>query len=333
MKTQLYIRVDGNAQIGFGHFSRTVSLAFMLSDIFDIIFVSQFIPEHILNSIQHQNWQYLSISSETSFFDRLRSENIVVLDGYNFDTEYQKIIKSKACKLICIDDLHAHPFLADVIINSSPGSTKKDYQCAPNTKLCLGLDYILLRPLFLEQAKQLRIIGQKSTLFICFGGSDIGEFTWKILNNVLEQNQCVQKINVVITHTNPKRNEIEKLAKTTTNKDVFVFNTLSEQEILNVMLDSNIAIVPSSNILFEVLCVKMPVLSGYYVDNQRSIYQGVSSLGLIQGLGNLYECYNFGELLDQLTLEQSNHMIQIQKQFITGSSSDHIKSCFKVLLK
>ena len=40
------------------------------------------------------------------------------------------------------------------------------------------------------------------------------------------------------------------------------------------MLHCNFAIAPASTILYELCCVKMPILSGFYVDNQELIYKG-----------------------------------------------------------
>ena len=46
---------------------------------------------------------------------------------------------------------------ADVVINHSPYIQETHYKKEPYTKLVLGTKYALLRPLFLEEAKQDRI--------------------------------------------------------------------------------------------------------------------------------------------------------------------------------
>ena len=40
------------------------------------------------------------------------------------------------------------------------------------------------------------------------------------------------------------------------------------------MQKCNFAVAPASTILYELLCVKMPIFSGFYVDNQELIYKG-----------------------------------------------------------
>ena len=78
----------------------------------------------------------------------LQGNEIVVLDGYNFDTVYQTEIKSKGCKLVCIDDIHAYHFVADVVINHAPDISREQYSCESYTKLYLGTEYLLLKKLF-----------------------------------------------------------------------------------------------------------------------------------------------------------------------------------------
>ena len=45
------------------------------------------------------------ISHEEEFLDKLSGDSLVVVDGYHFNTAYQKRIKAIGSKLICIDDL------------------------------------------------------------------------------------------------------------------------------------------------------------------------------------------------------------------------------------
>ncbi len=68
-------------------------------------------------------------------FKIFRIAIIVVLDGYHFGTNYQKQIKLKGAKLVCIDDMHDKEFVADLIINHIPRITPQDYNVQPFTNL------------------------------------------------------------------------------------------------------------------------------------------------------------------------------------------------------
>jgi spore coat polysaccharide biosynthesis predicted glycosyltransferase SpsG len=85
-----------------------------------------------------------------TFLSSLKGDEIVVLDNYYFDTNYQKKIKEKGCRLVCIDDMHDKHYVADVVINHAEGIVKSHFSYDPNTLLLLGLKYALLRSPFLK---------------------------------------------------------------------------------------------------------------------------------------------------------------------------------------
>lgn len=55
------------------------------------------------------------IQYDKSFLSSLNFDDIVVLDNYFFDTDFQKAIKLKGCKLVCIDDIHTRHFYCDIL--------------------------------------------------------------------------------------------------------------------------------------------------------------------------------------------------------------------------
>src|ERR1700744_1135916 len=184
MKPEIYIRADGSSKIGLGHIVRCTALAHMLKDNFKITFVCKEIPEQSKVDLQKSDFELILINTEEEFFKLLDLDKIVVLDGYDFDTNYQKKIKSTGCKLVCIDDLHDKEFVADLIINHAPGVKPKNYKAQLYTQFALGLDYALLRPAFLEQAKKERKIENIKTVLICFGGADFKNLTESTLQTV-----------------------------------------------------------------------------------------------------------------------------------------------------
>src|SRR5690554_1634601 len=106
MKKQIYIRADGDSQIGLGHLVRCMALAQMLTSDFEICFVSKQIPQSLINELNQFGFSLLIIINEDEFFRRLEGKEIVILDHYELDSIYQKTIKNFGSKLICIDDLH-----------------------------------------------------------------------------------------------------------------------------------------------------------------------------------------------------------------------------------
>ena len=284
---KVIIRVDGNSSMGLGHIYRGLAIAEMLKDQFDVIFVIRqtttaipiedsgfsfrFIPKNII------------INKESEWLkDFFTSEAIIILDGYQFDENYQTKLKNYNFKLIYIDDLALGTQKADFVINHNPGAKEIDYKTEEYTKLALGLNYAMLRPVFLEIAKQKRHIQNIDTAFVCFGGSDTYDYTLRSVKALLKVDQF-KKINVVIGEAYAHE-DIFELCKT--NPIININKNLSETELIAIMQASNFAIAPSSTILLELMAVGMPILSGYYVENQKKFYQHLKDHNLIYGIDN-----------------------------------------------
>src|SRR4051794_21302991 len=105
-KRKIIFRVDGNSSIGLGHIVRCCALADMLKDNFDCYFHVRKTSKEIIadirkycTSVSELNDQ-VSYEKEAVIWSRtLNREEIVVLDGYQFNTQYQSEIKSKGCQL------------------------------------------------------------------------------------------------------------------------------------------------------------------------------------------------------------------------------------------
>lgn len=96
--------------------------------------------------------QFVSLDEESHFDDfltYLTGKEIVVLDNYFFTTDYQRAIKGKGCKLVCVDDMHDKHYVADVVINHALTDTSL-FEVEPYTKLAIGNNWALLRKPFLK---------------------------------------------------------------------------------------------------------------------------------------------------------------------------------------
>jgi UDP-2,4-diacetamido-2,4,6-trideoxy-beta-L-altropyranose hydrolase len=266
LKNRLLIRVEGSVETGMGHLVRCLSLAGMVFDLFEITFVGRSLfPESILQNIKANAFSFKQIKSEEDFFEILNSGDIVLLDGYTFESEYQKKVKSIGCKLVCIDDLHDKVMYADLVINHVPGVSVKDYRAANYTRFALGTDYALLRSTFLKSDDSERASKVIKTLLICFGGSDPLNLTMSALNTALKFTEF-EKILVI---SGPGYSFKDELVQFISGKDrIKHYHDLSEEEMYSVLRSADLAIVPASGILMEVLTFKIPVITGIYIQNQ-----------------------------------------------------------------
>lgn len=329
MNCKIVFRVDGSPEMGLGHLVRCIALAHMLKEAFDIIFVCRLIPEKIINELADNNFQLQIISSENNFFYLINPDNIVVLDGYAFDSVYQNQIKAAGCKLVCIDDLHDKEFVADLIINHAPGIIPDHYKARPYTQFALGPEYALLRPVFLEQAKKERKIEKTDKVLICFGGSDhnnLTEHTLKVVKGFSQFN----KIMVITGPAYLHLNSLSSLIKS--DQRIMHFHAADENYMLSIMQEANLAIVPASGILLEALAARCQVVSGMHIENQKLFYSNFKRTGAFFDAVDFNESDLFKAIEKSLTIsykEQSiidgNSGYRLLKYFLRLEIIDKIK--------
>jgi len=283
LREKIYIRADGSLIIGLGHLTRCIALAQMLTPEFEPIFVCREIPESILRDLKRTGFEVNLVITEDDFLSLITNKDMVVLDDYSFDSAYQTKVKSLCRKLICIDDLHEMEFVADLIINHAPGVSHQDYRATGSTEYALGLDYVLLRPSFLEQACKKREISIIQSVIICFGGADYKNLTYSTTRSIIQ----FKEFRKVVIVTGTAYDQLDSLNELL-NKDnrITHLHSVNEDEMLSLMLQSELAIVPSSGILLEALAAGCVVISGTYAENQRIIFERFLKFGAIESAEN-----------------------------------------------
>ncbi len=323
-KTTVYFRADGNTQIGLGHLVRCIALAQMLHDSFKIIFVCRDIPTEMVNELRKHAFVLSQIENESFFFSEVSRHDIVVLDGYDFDLDYQKRIKLTGCKLVCVDDLHDQEFLADLIINHAPGVSANDYRAQPNTQFALGPEFVLLRPAFLQHShKRTKYANENKTILICFGGLDHENLSLITLKAVLDYAE-LKKIILITGPSYQYFNTIESIVK----KDdrIEYYHAIDEEKMVELMHLTDIAIVPASGILLESLAIGPIVISGMYTENQRLIFERYNNSGSFISAGNFSYDEIYKAVKTSLSLENKNSSI------FDGLSGRRIREKFFALI-
>ena len=271
MKQRIYFRADAGREIGYGHFIRTLALADMLKDDFDCVFVTQS-PTAYQQAEVSGVCPLVGLPATDArlgmFLNMLEGDEIVVLDNYFYDTDYQRAIKAKGCKLVCIDDMHDKHYVADVVINHALSESilfsKEVY-----THLCLGPSWALLRKPFLENAlfvqkNRLKASGVERVT-VCFGGVDVFRLT--------------ERVSAI-------------LAKIPGIKYIDCIDSLHRRDargIADSLMAADMAFVSASTVCMEAFACGVPVAAGYYVDNQIGVYEEYKRRGYIIPLGNLLD--------------------------------------------
>lgn len=259
---KICFRADAGVNTGYGHFIRSLALADMLKDEFDCVFYTTEPTPYQIGEVQ-KVCSYVSLSEATkfeNFLADLDGTEIVVLDNYFYTTDYQREIKAKGCKLVCIDDMHDKHYVADAVINHAL-TDKSLFDCEVYTKLCLGFDYALLRSPFLKKKSE---VIRNNDIIINFGGSDPFNTTEHVVSLLLKIN--VPNNIVVVLGNNAYLSEDNR-------QRVKVLHNLNAEEMVTLFDESEKGIFCTSTVCIEALSRGLKVIAGYDVDNQVDFYK------------------------------------------------------------
>lgn len=285
-KRKIYFRADAGPEIGYGHYIRSLALADMLKQDFDCTMFTQTPTDYQLRECESV-CPIVVLPNDDSKFDKfleyLHGDEIVVLDNYFFTTDYQRAIKAKGCKLVCIDDMHDKHYVADVVINH--GCTDLSlFEAEHYTRLCLGLDYALLRRPFWKLNEKLERIPKSYA--ICFGGADSHNLTCAYAE--------------LVTSLYPNSRVIAIIGDSYQYKDILstipmveIRKRLSASEMASLFASVENVICSASTTCFEALACGARVYAGWYVDNQIEIYKTLCDRSAIIPLGDLLHSERF----------------------------------------
>ena len=318
MMKKLLFRADGNSEIGLGHLYRLFAIVEIYKKTTDYIFITR--KESTLKVIPN-DYPVESISNNIDLIDEPKwlstnyssNEYIIIIDGYQFTQDYQKKLKSLGYTIMYIDDLITNHQYADIIVNHSEGLQEENYTAEYYSLLALGTQYAILRPSFLEATRKKRLIYNIDTVFVCFGGADMFDLSYKATKALLLFSKF-KKIHILLGGAYKHKHIFELQEK---NSNIYIHQNLQEKEIVSVMEQCNLAIAPASTTLYELCAIQMPILSGYFVKNQLNIYNSFLEKGAIYGCGDFsnYSIQDFFESIQKMTsLKEYNSSLKVQQE-------------------
>lgn len=278
---KLFFRADADRTIGFGHFSRSLALADMLKDSFECTFFTQ-TPTDYQKAEVERVCKLIALPADDSKFDLflnyLSGDEIVFLDNYFFTSDYQLRIKKKGSKLICLGTNDRH-YYCDVLINYAE-SHPEIFSVEPYTSIKLGMDWVILRKPF----RNISVTSEKRNfhrIVICFGGTDQFGLTEKTVDVIkgLENHYTIS----LIAADGFGKNRLDNLEK----EGVDCHVNATAEEIVVLFKQSDVLISSASTITHEGLACQIPVLCGYYVENQKRMYQYFIEKQLVIGLDDM----------------------------------------------
>jgi UDP-2,4-diacetamido-2,4,6-trideoxy-beta-L-altropyranose hydrolase len=225
-------------------------------------------------------------ASQTIALAREHKAGWIVVDGYQFNADYQRVLKAAGCKVLFIDD-HGHwsHYCADLVLDQNVHVPASAYaERSPNTRLLLGARYILLRREFAKWVEWERPSGSaRRKILISMGGSDPDNLTAHAIRALDGTGMENLEITVVVGGSNPHGEQLGRAAEASKNPIRLVRDVRQMPEL---MAGADVAMIAGGGTLWEALFMQCAVFSYARGSVQKTVVEGLERDGVVVNLGD-----------------------------------------------
>lgn len=160
------LRADGEDAIGYGHVIRVLSFATLLGDAIKPTLVCRKIDAFILESAERISVPCVelnvdSVEEEIQWIaNQVEGRGVVLLDGYDFDTAYQKTLRNAGVFFICMDDHQDRFYSAHAVIRLAESMDGTTPRRKLSSRYLKGLSYAILRKECFEESTMSTLRGR-----------------------------------------------------------------------------------------------------------------------------------------------------------------------------
>ncbi len=338
----IYFRVDGYKEIGYGHLMRSIVLAKEFKKKYNIRFIS-YRDDFLKFKLKENKINYILLRNKAGSKRDVKEtidiiskgvENIFVHDNYDINAAYEKMIKSYVKLLIAVDDEAKKKFYADIIINQNYGAENYKYKLLnKDAGVLAGSKYILLRDEFLKKQKS-GVNKEVKNILIIFGGSDFFNQslrTLKVLKKYVIKNNI--NLNLVLNNNFKSLRSIKKESHGIKNIKLY-FNVKSMAKLMNKM---DMAISAAGSTVWELLYIGIPAILMITAENQKDIAFKLGRDGYVKNLG-WYNKVSDNKILNEVKALIDKHSKRLNFfnkgiKLIDGKGKERVLESFANLLK
>lgn len=326
-KLSILIRTDASVTIGSGHVMRCLTIARGLQSLGHLVqFCMEQLPGNLIDFVQREGF---------TVTQQVLSVDILIVDHYLLDIEWEQGMRPFTRKIIVIDDLANRRHDCDLLLDQNVVANyeqRYDGLVPEHCKKLLGPAYLMMRDEFIDaRARSIVRTGQVKRLLVFMGGSDPTGETLKVLEALeqlrgrVPQNQSqleqagssFNHIDVVVGSSNAHCREIEQRCQA-----MELHYHCQIDYLADLMLKADFALGAGGSAMWERCYVGLPSSSTVVAHNQQATTEKAAQLGAIIHLGWHEEITSAGylQLLKKLPL-LGDELIAISKQGLNITES------------
>jgi len=308
----LLIRADASIGIGTGHVMRCLALAQAWQDAGGrAVFAMAETTPAIQARIAAEACEVVSISAATGTEEdakktidvaRKEKSDWIAVDGYQFGTDYQRILKSAGFRILFLDDYgHAQHYFAELVLNQNAGVGAELYaDREPETRLLLGPRYCLLRREFSAWRDWSRkILPVCRYALVMMGGSDPENLTARAIEALGWAGLEDLVTTVVIGGSNPNFAALQNLDGRSGQRIILRRDV---SDMAEPMAAADVAISAGGSTCWELCLLGLPMLLIDVADNQTKLVKELDRRGCAIRIGD-------GSVTVDKVAEQLNHVV------------------------
>ncbi|MEM7471491.1 MAG: UDP-2,4-diacetamido-2,4,6-trideoxy-beta-L-altropyranose hydrolase [Pseudomonadota bacterium] len=288
--TLIVFRADSSYDLGMGHLMRCLTLANQFSEMGATChFACATVAGHQSDRVVQAGHVLHMVETATPIGALVSAiqPDILVLDHYGLDAEWERASRRGVPISVAIDDLADRPHDCSILIDQNLGRLGTDYDgLVPETTLRLiGPDYALIRPEF-AQARATSLArrqgGAVSSVLLNFGGADPMGVTAKVLHELSQSGVRDLDFRVVVGSAVPHLSEIHESAKPL-GAEVIV----DAKNMAQLLVEADLVLGAAGSSAWERCCLGVPSGLVVVADNQRPSAKALERAGAATILADL----------------------------------------------
>lgn len=302
----ILFRADASTNIGIGHIMRCLVVSKEL-DLYGIksVYLTANVKGNLgdvitglgyeLEWVRDRNFKIVDPKSLTSEDDSCYSCQVaskysaegIVLDHYDLGYQWEKKVKANGLKLFTISDFPNRDFICDLLLDQTYNRHKNDYRSnvSETTRVLTGIDYCLLREEFdvdRDKLYESRLDKIPKKILVNFGGTDHLKITEKFVKALkgITISQSLE-FKVIVGSGYPDVDSlISTIGQINSDTSFNVSLTVNEKNMVNALLDCDLAIGAGGTSNWERCALLLPVMIVSTADNQRDIANYLNDYGV-----------------------------------------------------
>ena len=282
---RLVIRADAGARMGTGHVMRMIALGQAWSERGGAVCFAGCIGSAPLAArLEAEGFARADVraahpdpSDLPGLLDLTDAGDWLALDGYHFDSGYQRALRAAGRKTLVADDVNDRgDYSADVLLNQNLNAESLAYAVNPEARCLLGPRYALLRREFRQIRAEWSGPHAPLRVLVTMGGSDPVNFSATVLRALGLLSGRKLNVRVAVGPANPNRPGLERLAAAS---GMPVELVAPGEDMPQHMLWADLAVTAAGSTCWELAHLGVPMLAYGLADNQAGVLAGLVAAG------------------------------------------------------